>query len=456
MFAIRREANEKLPSHVSDPIIEEFRRLDIIEPLHNIGLDLSAVIVETFGEVGANHPLFARLGFNALTFEDLKMAYNRGRTIDASGTIDDVLLLALLFDVKADQFGGAFPHHVRAQILQIREQHLTPLRTLTAQLLKPLDETAYAQGLTILENALFGKLAPSASQSAIDRVLGCVAEVLDTAGLRADVAITHSLNETGIGGSALAPQARDRIAYVRAIIKRPDIVILDRFFPNHTQQERNDTRRRLRDLLPAATIITLDSQIEDPQAYDTFAEIVDGRLAGYQPTSQETISEPSISAEVARRLSLLRATELFQPLPESQLQLLAFASDWVELPAGAFIFQAGEIADAAYLIVKGKAEMRWPASPETAEPIARVEAGRIVGDLAVLTRDTRRLNLITTTDIQAIRIRGAELLEIVEHDAAVAFRLLQTVAGNLISRSSDYAALQWELSAQNKRVEKAK
>ncbi len=442
VFAIKQETDEELPARVSGPdhIIDELRRLEILGPLYDIGQDLSSVIVETFGEVGANHPLFARLGIDKSIFEELKAAYHRGCTIGEVEVIEDALLLALLFNITADQFGGVLPAHVRQQILQIREQHLSALRNLTSQILLPLDEAVYVPGLTILENALFGKLASSTNQSAAERVLGCVIDVFDEAGLRADVALTHSFNETGIGGSALPPVARDRIAYVRAILKRPDIVILDRFFPNHTQQEREDTRRRLRDLLPEATIITLETKIEDPQAYDTFVEIIDGRLAGHQPVLQTTAPETSISADVARRLYLLRATELFHALPESQLQLLAFASDWIKFPVGTTVFQAGEAADAAYLFVEGRAELRWPTALQSDDPIQRVEPGRMVGDLAVLTRDTRVLNLITTTDVQAIRIRGAELLEIVEHDAAVAFSLLQTVAGHLKSTGSEYAA----------------
>ena len=95
------------------------------------------------------------------------------------------------------------------------------------------------------------------------------------------------------------------------------------------------------------------------------------------------------------------------------------------------VFSLDQEADAVYLCLEGRAELRWPGSPAGSPPLSFVEPGRLIGDLAVITRDRRFLDLVALEPTKFLRIGAEEFRAVIESDAEVAVQLLETVSGYL-------------------------
>ena len=102
-------------------------------------------------------------------------------------------------------------------------------------------------------------------------------------------------------------------------------------------------------------------------------------------------------------VNLLRNIPLFSKIEPSKLKLLAFASERVMFEAGQELFHQGDHADAAYIIIKGKADV----AVDTAGGemlVARLEKNDIVGEIGILcdvprTATVRAVDPVTTLAI---------------------------------------------------------
>jgi putative ABC transport system ATP-binding protein len=76
-----------------------------------------------------------------------------------------------------------------------------------------------------------------------------------------------------------------------------------------------------------------------------------------------------------------------------------------------------------------------------------IEPGRLIGDLAVITKDTRKLDLFAAEDCRFLRIGATEYKAVIESDINAALRLLETTAGHL-SNAGDRMLSMAQQSAQ--------
>lgn len=444
LFAVPRSRSD-VASLAADPRFRAMiQELALEAPLLKLAENVLSTLVQAFGDTGAAHPLFRRLsGLDGACFDRLAAVHER-RGDGPLSDDDRFLLLTLPFVVSAEQLGEQFPASLRTQILSTCREKIGELSAEFGDLFSRLDETAYAPGLSVLENALFGKLSIYANGDA-DRIRQVVAELCDEAGLKGPIALLIGEIEAGIGGANLPPIAHERIGFVRAAIKKPDILILDQALASNSAEQRQLMRRNLRRLLPETTIIFLEPSFANPTAYDQFLEIKDGRLVGGHGRA-DAAADTSVDALIAdvasgagdlkKKRQVLAEVSLFEGLEDKQLNLLAYASRWIEAEAGQPLFRRGDKTDGAYVLTEGQAELRWPGDDSENAVLSLVEPGRLIGDLSVIRGVDREIDMIAATPVVGLRIGKRELLEIIEHDPAVATALLRTVAGYLSNVAS--------------------
>ncbi|MGF1551926.1 MAG: ABC transporter transmembrane domain-containing protein [Paracoccaceae bacterium] len=404
--------------------------LGLEDELTDLGLEMLALLARVFGPEGTNHPLFLRLSVDAGLFEKLVgiERYAREHGPDALPEAKRALLMTVPFRFSAEQIGIPFPKRLKARILELRHARGAELRARATDVFEPIDPEAYLSGLSVLENALFARLSVTADAKAA-KLRDLVAEVLVEHDLRTAVAALIFDVPVSQGGQNLPQVAHERIAFVRAAIKRPDILVLDRALASHDEADRVAMRARLRRLMPQTTLIFLEEGFRDRAGFDLVVEIEDGRLLGETGEAEE---DEGANADLTRKIRVLERAEPFAGLDRRQLRLLAFSARWVEAEAGERLFSAGERADGAYLLVEGAAELRWPGAAETDRPASAVAPGRVIGDLSVLLGRERNLDLIAIEPSRALRIGAEELRAVVESDVAVATSLLRTVSDHLI------------------------
>ncbi|MBE9476566.1 MAG: cyclic nucleotide-binding domain-containing protein, partial [Proteobacteria bacterium] len=418
---------------------------DFIKLLRDLGLEkeilkLSVGVVEmfrqTFGPDGIDHPLFRKLGFDPDIYEALVELAHKYRTAQNLHEDDLALLLTVPFKITAAQIGPAFSGEMKAHILELRHEHADMLKDSLSDLFATIDPEKHASGLTVMENALFGKVC-STSGAKVNLLREVVGRVLVEAGLKSQVAGLIYDVPTGLGGTNLPSLFAERLAFIRASIKRPDVLILDHALASYGTNVRTTAAKRLRELMPGAILIFLEDKFEHPENFDVYVELKNGRIKDSE-TDGVQLDDSIASADLTQKLRALATTDLFSGMDRKQLRLLAFSARWVTFRAGDYVFRRGDdAADGAYLVLSGEAGLYFPNEGEKNHLVSTVVPGRLVGDLALIENEPRRLDMLVHKDIKALRIGREGFLSVVESDAATAFKLLQIVAGHLIEAAED-------------------
>jgi ABC-type multidrug transport system fused ATPase/permease subunit len=407
--------------------------------LRDLGLDsvllgLTRDVIETlrqiFGTDGIDHPLFRKLGLEPVTFETAiaLIDAHRDRGWDDLGDDDLALMMTIPFRISAEQIGPAFSDEIKQQILDLRASHGAQMRAALADVYAPLDAGGIAVGLTVLENALFGKLSDSAAGKA-DDVQNSVARTLEEGGARDlvvrlifDVPIT-------LGGANLPAALAEPLALCRAVIKKPDVLVLDNALASFGPEALGDVVENLRALLPDSLIVVLRDKFADPGMFDLHLELVQGRIASGEARVSDT-GDSAARADLARKVRALEQTRLFSGLSRKQLRLLAFGARWYSAAAGEYVFHKDDDpSDGTYMVIDGRAGLYLPKEDGPDQLITMVEPGTLVGELGLIRGVPRALDMKAETDLSCLRIGAEEFLAVVENDAATSFKLLQVVAG---------------------------
>ena len=396
------------------------------------GIAISQTLIETlhqtFGRDGTSHPLFTALNIEEEMYEQLVDISKRRRERGDIALTDDefALLLTVPFAFTAEQIGPAFPESFKKEIVEIRKTSGAVLREQTQGIFVAIAPDQYLPRLSLLENALYGRISMVAGTKG-ELIEDLVAELITENGLRRQVAETVFDIRTGLGGTNLPTIFHERAAFSRAGIKRPDVLVLDRALASHGSEERRKTRTALRELLPDATLVFLEEQFNNPDAYDLFVEIKDGRIDGVRVHEDDDEDTDDLS----RKLRVISRAELFSGIDSRNQRLLAFAAQWYTAQEGQRIFSMNERADAAYLCVKGSAVLSYDGQDGEDRHVTVIEPGRLIGDLAIILDEPRQLHLTALSEVTFLRIGATEFRAVLENDATVLRSLLNTVAGHL-------------------------
>lgn len=137
----------------------------------------------TFGRDGADHPLFLRLGISKDMYHrllDIEERRHKARDAEFSDR-DRSLLLTVPFMLTAEQIGPSFPEEYKNKILSIRHNRAAELREALKDMFVPVSPDAYLPRLTVIENALYGRVSIMAGAFS-DEIEEVIADTLNEAG----------------------------------------------------------------------------------------------------------------------------------------------------------------------------------------------------------------------------------------------------------------------------------
>jgi len=257
-----------------------------------------------------------------------------------------------------------------------------------------------------------------------------VGEVLGKHDLKQLVSLNLFDVPTAIGGTNLPAAFQQRAAFGRAVIKRPDVLVLNQLLVGQDAETQARIRHQLSKLLPETTQIYISDSFADPQDFDMHVEIKNGHLGGVETSEQFELEDPA-SNDLRRKLQIIARNDLFSNLDRRNQRLLAFAAQWYTAEKGQRIFSAGDRADAAYLCLSGKAELGNTDDTGRWRHVTDVEPGRLIGDLSIILDDPRQLDLRAIEEVKFLRIGAEQFRSVIERDQVVLLSLLRTVAGYL-------------------------
>jgi CRP/FNR family cyclic AMP-dependent transcriptional regulator len=129
----------------------------------------------------------------------------------------------------------------------------------------------------------------------------------------------------------------------------------------------------------------------------------------------------------ADKVDVLAGVPLFEGLSKKELTELARRVEEVEFRPGEHLLVVGEPADAAYVILDGRATVR-----RRGRKIAEVTKGDVVGEKSLVTDLPRNAGVRADTFVPALRVRKAEFDSIMDDFPRVAVKVLRTVATRLV------------------------
>jgi len=129
-------------------------------------------------------------------------------------------------------------------------------------------------------------------------------------------------------------------------------------------------------------------------------------------------------------VEVLRRLPLFAKIDLPMLKLLCFSSERLTFEAGQVVFNVGDSADAAYILIDGYVAISRP-SPTGPVVVGTLGPMEIVGEIAVFSDLARTATITATTRVDALRIAKEQMMSIVRANPEAALELIRQLAMRL-------------------------
>jgi len=129
-------------------------------------------------------------------------------------------------------------------------------------------------------------------------------------------------------------------------------------------------------------------------------------------------------------VELLRNIPLFSNIEPSKLKLIAFTSERLVFQPGAVLCRQGDPGDAAYIIMRGEADVTLETSSGPLH-IATMGRNDIVGEIAILCDVPRTATVTATTETETLKITKELFFRLLQEFPVIAVQLLRELARRL-------------------------
>jgi CRP/FNR family transcriptional regulator, cyclic AMP receptor protein len=129
-------------------------------------------------------------------------------------------------------------------------------------------------------------------------------------------------------------------------------------------------------------------------------------------------------------VEVLRSIPLFAKVEPAKLKLLAFTSERLEYLSGDELFRQGDYADAAYIILKGEADILVD-TPNGTVKVASLGKNDIIGEIAILCDVPRTATVVAQSDLETLRISKDGFFHLVTQFPQVGVEVMTEIASRL-------------------------
>jgi CRP/FNR family transcriptional regulator, cyclic AMP receptor protein len=129
-------------------------------------------------------------------------------------------------------------------------------------------------------------------------------------------------------------------------------------------------------------------------------------------------------------VELLRRIPMFAKIDPPKLKLLAFASERLTFEADQELFHQGDMADAAYIIIDGAAEVLIE-TPRGPLQVATVGINDFVGEIGIICDVPRTATVRATTRLTTLRITKDLFFRMITDFPAMAIEIMRVLAHRL-------------------------
>lgn len=144
---------------------------------------------------------------------------------------------------------------------------------------------------------------------------------------------------------------------------------------------------------------------------------------------------------------MLRQVPLFAGVSAPRLKLIAFSADRVTYRPGELLCLQGEVGDAAFVILSGRAEVLVD-GPNGQNRVAELTENDVVGEISILCDVARTATVKASTQVEALRIGKETFLKLMTDFPEMAIEVVRVLADRLSRTTLELAAARSRLGRE--------
>jgi putative ABC transport system ATP-binding protein len=211
-------------------VVEVLTKLGLIEDLIAAGKQVAETMIELFADLPRDHEFFEQFSFISASdlpeFAAILGRLGEGETASLAKQ-DRAKLLSLPFKlIPARHRLDILDTSMQERLLEARKAFRADLPPKARQQIEFFEPQRYNAAASVQDNILFGKIAYGEADAPV-RIPAVLAKVIDSLSLRQTVIDVGLDYNVGSGGARLSSSQRQKAAIARAVLKRPDLLILN-------------------------------------------------------------------------------------------------------------------------------------------------------------------------------------------------------------------------------------
>jgi putative ABC transport system ATP-binding protein len=254
--------------------------------LMSMGEKIAETMVELFADLPPGHPFFEQFSF--VSADDLPLVQQLLNRVQRSGLenaapADQQRLIAITFPyIEARHRLDLIDAELESKLLAARRRFAETLPEEFRDYIEFYDPQRYNAAATVQDNMLFGRLIYGQAQAA-QRIYRLLFEVVSQLGLKAEVLAVGLEYGVGTGGRRLTQQQRQKVALVRALVRRPRILILNNALAPLEAAVQTRILKALRNEMQGRCLILIADNAALCSVLDRVAVMRDGRVVEQGP-----------------------------------------------------------------------------------------------------------------------------------------------------------------------------
>ncbi|MET1027148.1 MAG: ABC transporter transmembrane domain-containing protein [Dongiaceae bacterium] len=205
-------------------------REGLTNDLLRMGQQIAETMVELFADLPGGHPFFDQFSFIAAdelpAYQQLVAQLKKGGIAQASA-LDRRKLIGLTFPyIEARHRLNLIDADMERRLLAARRVVAETMPDDLRPRIDFYDPERYNAAASVQDNLLFGRLSYGQAQAHL-KIGKLISEVIDNLDLRARVMQVGLDYNVGSGGKKLSTQQRQKVALLRSLIKRPQMLVLN-------------------------------------------------------------------------------------------------------------------------------------------------------------------------------------------------------------------------------------
>lgn len=150
-------------------------------------------------------------------------------------------------------------------------------------------------------------------------------------------------------------------------------------------------------------------------------------------------------ATLNEEVEMLRKIPLFSSIDPGKLKLLAFASDRKIYNADQELFKQGDAGDAAFVIVKGNADIIVSTGKKEVV-VATVGTNEIIGEISILCEVPRTATVRAKDTLEVLTIKKEHFLGLVSQVPDLGIAIMRELASRLQKTTTELSEARQKLS----------